>query len=52
LKHGTGGINIDGCRIGVDVINKGRFPANIMFDEEAGKILDEQSGDSKSSKKK
>ena len=75
LKHGTGGINIDGCRIGseeiksiatkshseekvygkfnggVDVINKGRFPANIIFDEEAGKILDEQSGDSKSSKR-
>ena len=27
----------------------GRFPANIIFDEEAGKILDEQSGISKSS---
>jgi len=26
----------------------GRFPANIIFDEEAGKILDEQSGTSKS----
>ena len=26
----------------------GRFPANIIFDEEAGKILDEQSGISKS----
>ena len=26
----------------------GRFPANIIFDEEAGKILDEQSGVSKS----
>jgi DNA modification methylase len=25
----------------------GRFPANIIFDEEAGKILDEQSGDIK-----
>ena len=24
--------------------NEGRFPANIIFDEEAGKILDEQSG--------
>ena len=24
--------------------NEGRFPANIMFDEEAGKLLDEQSG--------
>ena len=28
--------------------NYGRFPANIIFDEEAGKILDEQSGISKS----
>ena len=95
LRWGTGGINIDGCRIGyaeddktknivnynynlqdkqsgvmyynydgetkpstghkekVMVFNKdGRFPANIIFDEEAGKILDEQSGDSKSVKRK
>lgn len=78
LEHGTGGINIDGCRIetddfigrkgnpndlGVSVLAQydgrktlpqrkeinsegnrlGRFPANIMFDEEAGKILGEQS---------
>jgi site-specific DNA-methyltransferase (adenine-specific) len=74
LKHGTGGINIDGCRVGTELIShgtskadirggsldgsisgsrprlqveehitEGRFPANIMFDEEAGKILDEQS---------
>lgn len=82
LKHGTGGINIDGCR--VDFQNEedrkestaknqhadfgtkpmtnnnvygdysmiepknydpqGRFPANIILDEEAGKLLDEQSG--------
>jgi len=27
---------------------EGRFPANIMFDEEAGKLLDEQSGVNKS----
>jgi site-specific DNA-methyltransferase (adenine-specific) len=79
LKWGTGGINIDDCRIGTDdyigrkgndndlgvgilaqfdgrktpptkkAIDKegheeGRFPANVIFDEEAGKILDEQSG--------
>jgi site-specific DNA-methyltransferase (adenine-specific) len=77
LKHGTGGINIDDCRIGSEVkttpvhsedvkddttmfglhktiqherveTTEGRFPANIIFDEEAGKILDEQSGISKS----
>lgn len=68
LKHGTGGINIDGCRVGNEKVytrgkgvgitgelvyghygnqqdseeREGRFPANIMFDEEAGKLLDEQ----------
>ena len=80
LKWGTGGINIDGCRVGFkneDDYNEstkknqhkdfdskpvtnnvvygdysmmkpknyapqGRFPANIILDEEAGKILDEQ----------
>jgi DNA modification methylase len=82
LKHGTGGINIDGCRVNfqneedrkestaknqhedfgtkpmtnnnvygdysmIDPKNydpTGRFPANIILDEEAGKLLDEQSG--------
>ena len=29
---------------GIIKLNEGRFPANIIFDEEAGKILDEQSG--------
>jgi site-specific DNA-methyltransferase (adenine-specific) len=83
LKHGTGGINIDDCRIGFKDENDGwgkrhnqevtewkggrsfthgeqhleqndlgRFPANIMFDEEAGKLLDEQSGVSNSGKNK
>jgi hypothetical protein len=80
LKHGTGGINIDGSRIEMkdkENINferprvrekkdwvydlgikwedpnikeyneSGRFPANIIFDEEAGQLLDEQSGKSK-----
>jgi|TARA_B100001175_G_scaffold317746_1_gene336126 DNA modification methylase len=68
LEHGTGGINIDGCRIGaeggtsridgsnagkernklhggnfgVQDIGKGRFPANVIMDKEAGEILDEQ----------
>jgi site-specific DNA-methyltransferase (adenine-specific) len=85
LKHGTGGINIDGSRIPSSENDKydirtyytyhktfssyaeteeeqtftvnekneqGRFPANIIFDEEAGQLLDEQSGISKSSKTK
>jgi len=80
LKHGTGGINIDSCRVELhdgdderlggkgswktdksakNVYNGGyigdeikssslgRFPANVILDEEAGKLLDEQSGISK-----
>lgn len=70
LKWGTGGINIDGCRVAhnepirtmkaqeggnkvyqqagrreetTELKEEGRFPANIILDEEAGKILDEQS---------
>ena len=74
LKWGTGGINVDGCRIGTeDNLNgggyskgfkgssfqaygakldfkqpEGRFPANIILDEEAAKALDNQSGVSRS----
>jgi site-specific DNA-methyltransferase (adenine-specific) len=76
LKWRTGGINVDGCRIGSDTIktnmmntkgglynlgnenrtenkpddttHEGRFPANIILDEIAGEILDEQSGNIKS----
>lgn len=60
LAWGTGGINIDRCRIvdkeihtgeEQDIISidpnipLGRFPANIIFDEIAGEILDEQAED-------
>jgi len=69
LKWGTGGLNIDECRVesggehkrayqptnherGVygkqtafQPSNKeGRFPANVILDEEAGQLLDEQTG--------
>jgi site-specific DNA-methyltransferase (adenine-specific) len=80
IKWGTGGINVDGCRIETDdnlgggaytskdnmgtanyalkdgrktlpknnlgdfIQPEGRFPANILFDEEAAQVLDEQSG--------
>lgn len=73
LKWGTGGINIDGCRIGLSgerpptgsakrvfsknqfnqerqygenttTSIKGRFPANVILDEEAARMLDEQTG--------
>jgi site-specific DNA-methyltransferase (adenine-specific) len=77
LKHGTGGINIDGSRVTIgegdktsaghrtcnifetekisggngspdyETHEQGRFPANIIFDEEAGQLLDEQSGNRK-----
>jgi len=80
MKWGTGGINIDGCRIGTEEIktygkrkgqgvslewskytspegyegetHQGRFPANVILDEEAGRMLDEQSGITKSGKVK
>ncbi len=74
LKHGTGGINVDGGRINISAqddiyaknphtvgtigangiygagkpseytVAKGRWPANVVLDEEAGRLLDEQSG--------
>ena len=40
LEYGTGGINIDGCRVGNEervATTQGRFPANIIFDEEDNK---------------
>lgn len=46
-KWGVGGINIDDSKIGLsqnDSNKKGRFPANIILDTEAGKKLDEQTG--------
>ena len=74
LQYGTGGINIDGCRIPTDetwevwktpptnnqVYGKGltvglpqnpagRWPSNILLDEEAAELLDQQSGESVSS---
>jgi site-specific DNA-methyltransferase (adenine-specific) len=76
LKWGTGGLNIDGSRIGsqggtqkanpqpesktqnaygnglngggVEPINAGRWPANIILDPYTAELLDEQSGQTKS----
>lgn len=51
-KWGTGGINIDGCRIGSSKkvsggsghdLNIGRWPANLVLDEEASCMIDDQS---------
>lgn len=69
LDHSTGGLNVDGCRIGSDwvqggngslgkravygnmnrdpstaTVRQGRWPANVILDEEAGSILDAQTG--------
>lgn len=76
-QHGTGALNIDGCRIGDTVetwpksrsyapgqmqpghvgetqttgdVPQGRWPANVVLDEEAGALLDAQSGERKSGK--
>ena len=42
LKWGTGGINVDATRIGEGSAK--RFPANLILDEQAALLLDEQSG--------
>lgn len=72
LEHGTGALNIDGCRIGSDRVRtrgrsdarhkasnslgaawsgvvdeaprEGRWPANVLLDEEAAALLDRQTG--------
>ena len=78
-QWGVGGLNIDGCRVGDDVVGwqgaqggsadvtqsqgrnyrmsageprpvSGRWPANVILDEEAAAALDEQSGVLKSGK--
>lgn len=50
LEYGTGALNIDGCRVGTDEAagDPGRWPSNIILDEEAGAALDEQTGELKS----
>lgn len=44
LEHGTGALNIDGCRVG----EGGRFPANVVLDPEAAGMLDEAVGERRS----
>lgn len=53
MRWGTGGLNIDGCRIGSETIlthgsHEGRFPANLILDEDAAEMLDGQTGTLKS----
>lgn len=44
IAHGTGGLNIDGCRIETAEGLNGRWPAHVTMDEEAAAMLDAQSG--------
>jgi site-specific DNA-methyltransferase (adenine-specific) len=44
MAWGVGGLNIDGTRVGGE---SGRWPANVILDEDAAKALDAQSGQSK-----
>lgn len=76
LEHGTGALNINGCRVGSEgghehpgtednsttenaygdglngtsseLVDKGRYPANVVFDERAAKDLDSQTEDTES----
>ena len=46
-KNSSGGLNTNAIRLEEGLEQLGRWPANIILDEEAGKVLDEQSGISK-----
>ncbi|NQU26321.1 MAG: site-specific DNA-methyltransferase [Candidatus Nealsonbacteria bacterium] len=61
LNHGVGGLNIDGCRIDCAAEDRderrsptqeGRFPSNLMLDDEAGRLLDKCSPHSKGGKRR
>jgi len=42
-QYGTGAVNVDRCRVGGNVDEmRGRWPANVVLDEEAAAMLDEQ----------
>lgn len=44
-RYGTGVLNIDECRVGGAVGNGlGRWPSNVVLDEESAEMLDRQSG--------
>lgn len=44
LEHGTGALNIGGCRVATTDNAAGRWPANVVLDGEMAARLDEQSG--------
>lgn len=50
LQFGCGGLNINECRIGSKSGRSGRWPANLIIDEEVAQELDRQSGKSRSNR--
>ncbi len=46
LEYGSGALNVEGARIGTTTV--GRYPANLVLDEESGAVLDKQSGETTS----
>lgn len=44
LTHGVAGLNIDAARIPTEPEALGRWPANVVLDEDAARLLNEQSG--------
>lgn len=42
LQHGTGALNINGCRIGPEASSGGRWPTNIVLDESQVSALEAQ----------
>ena len=54
--YGTGALNVDGCRIGAEstdaTAEKGRWPSNVLLDESAAEMLDEQAGERASGSRK
>ena len=48
LEWGVAGLNMDAARIPVVGHKKGRYPTNVILDEEAARLLDTQAGESKS----
>ena len=47
LDHGCGGLNIDGCRVESIDAPEGRFPSNVILDEQASEQLEQQASASR-----
>jgi DNA modification methylase len=50
LTHGVAGFHVDACRIPVEGSSRGRWPANVVLEEDVARELDEQVGMRKSGK--